>query len=150
MLRGVSAGGPRYTLATKAGRLIEARVFHLRSPAEADEYAGALASQVARLPVHLRGVLCADHRPVVVYTQSVTDRLGELFLQMNQRLERIAILVARTNATLLVQLERMVREAANTNRKVFHVAEGALEHLGPVLDGSELVRARAFVSEWKG
>lgn len=141
---------PGYTIECKAGRLIEARVLRLRTPADADAYSAALASQVARLPSQLRPVLCADHRPVMVYAQSVADRLTELFIEMNSRLERVAILVARSNATLLLQLERLVRDAAYANRKVFHSAEGALEHLGPILDASEQVRARAFVAEFKG
>ena len=65
-------------------------------------------------------VLCADHRPVVVYPQSVADRLVELFMDMNRRLERVAILVAPSNATLLLQLRRLVREAAYASRKVFY------------------------------
>ena len=138
-----------YTLGCRAGRLIEARVFRLRTAEDANAYATALASQVARVPPPSRPVLCADHRPVVIYTQSVADRLAELFANMNSRLERVAILVAPSNATLLLQLERLVKQASNTNRRVFHAHEGALEYLGSTLDASEMVRAKTFATEWK-
>ena len=93
-------------------------------------------------------VLCADHRPVRIYPQAVTDRLIELFVEMNTRLERVAILVSQTNATLFLQLQRIVREAGYENRRVFHEPEDALPHLGAGLDADELASARAFLAEY--
>jgi hypothetical protein len=138
---------PDYTLECRAGRLIEARIFRLRVAEDANGYAAALASRVARVPATSGAVLFADHRAVVVYTQPVADRLGELFANMNARLERVAILVAPTNATLLFQLDRLVRGAANPSRRVFQVPEAALDHLAGALDATERARAQAFVSE---
>jgi hypothetical protein len=134
----------------RAGRLIEARVFHLRDVQEINAYSAALGAHVAKLPGTLQPILLADHRPVVVYTQQVADRLAELFASMNSRLERVAILVARTNATLLLQLDRIAREAGNAHRRVFHAHTSALEHLQPALDAGENARARAFIAEWQG
>ena len=127
--------------------MIEARVFSLRSREEADQYSDALALQV-RAMSSPHPVLCADHRPVRIYPQAVTDRLIELFVEMNTRLERVAILVSQTNATLFLQLQRIVREAGYENRRVFHEQEDALPHLGAVLDADELASARAFLAEY--
>jgi hypothetical protein len=66
---------------------------------------------------------------------------------MNRRLVRVAILVARTNATLTLQLTRIVREAGNEHRRVFHDAGQALVHLAPVLDDAERNRVRNFLDE---
>jgi hypothetical protein len=137
-----------YSLEARVGRLIEARVFGLRTREEVDAYAVAAHMQVLRMPAHVRPVLCADHRPVYIYNQDVADRLMELFQQMNSRLERIAILVARSNATLVLQLERLVREASFSSRKLVFAPEEAEAHLAPILDTAELARLRAFVGEY--
>ena len=136
-----------YELDVKVGRLIEARVFRLMSIEEANAYSRALGARVAAFPAGERPILCADHRPVVIYPQAVADRLTELFVHMNTRLERIAILVARSNATLALQLNRIVREAGYENRRVFYESPGAVEHLGSVLDAAEKSRVRDFLDE---
>lgn len=138
-----------YTLETRVGRLIEARVTRLRTRDDANRYSEALGAEVARLPRQRAAILCADHRPIVVYPQPVTDRLVELFQVMNTRLERIAIFVSPTNATLLMQLERLVREAAFSKRRVFREPSAGLVHLGESLDPAELARARAFLDEYR-
>lgn len=137
-----------YAMANRVGRLIEARVFGLRTRDDADAYSRELGIQAMRVPARIRPILCADHRPVAIYPQPAADRLIELFLQMNARLERVAILVAPTNATLAMQLNRIVREASFSGRKVFHRAEDAQAHLAPVLEPDELARVRDFLSEF--
>ena len=92
----------RYLLENRAGRLIAARVFKLHDRADADEYAEALRLETTRHAPHRPAVLCADHRPVVVYPQPVTDRLTELFQLMNNRLERVAILVSPSDRKSVV------------------------------------------------
>ena len=147
MRSGPPSTAPPYTVETRVGRLIEARVFRLKTRADADAYSAALGDEVRRQPADRPAVLCADHRPVVVYPQPVTDRLVELFQQMNTRLERIAIFVSPTNATLLMQLERLVREASFEHRRVFREPETGLIHLGQSLDLPERARAQSFLSE---
>ncbi len=137
----------RYSIETRVGRLIEGRVFRLITREDADAYSDALATEVRRHPNDRAPVLLADHRPVMIYPQAAADRLIELFQDMNSRLERIAIIVWPSNATLLLQLERIVREAQFSNRRVFRDAAGVLEHLGVTLGSTEVARARAFLAE---
>ena len=137
-----------YQVEVKTGRLIEARVFGLRTRAEVDAYSAALAARVGSMPGPAP-VLCADHRPVVIYPQAVADRLGELFLAMNARLERVVLIAARSNATLVLQLERLVREAGVSHRRVVYAPEDAEKHLSPCLDPHELQRTRAFLAEYR-
>jgi hypothetical protein len=66
---------------------------------------------------------------------------------MNERLERVAILVAQSNATLNLQLARIVREAGFTARRVFLDVRQAEAHLATVLEPSELTRMREFLAE---
>lgn len=135
----------QYTVQSRVGRLVEARVFRLASAEDADEYGRAILDAVQRAPA--MPVLCADHRPVAIYPQAAADRLVEMFRPNNQRFERIAIVVAPTNATILLQLERIVREAGFDKRRVFRDGPAAAEFLKPVLDGRELARARSFLAE---
>lgn len=132
-----------FTVEVKKGRLVEARVQGLKDEARANAYSEALADVVRRSKERM--ILCADHRQVVVYSQPVADRLAELFAQMNQRLERIAVLVARSNATLSLQLERIVREAQNPSRRVFYEAAAAEAFLGEVLNVTERARLGTFL-----
>ena len=71
----------------------------------------------------------------------------ELFRPNNKRFARITLLIAPSNATLLLQLDRLVREAGSNLRRVFRDAESALGHLASALDPEELVRARGFLAE---
>jgi len=134
-----------FTVEVRTGRLLEARIRSLASRDEADGYAREIAARVAKLPPDVRPVLCADHRPVVVYTQPVADRLSELFQQMNDRLERVAILVNESNATLALQLRRIVREAGWSSRRVLTDGTEATTFLGEVLDAQERARLATFV-----
>lgn len=137
----------KYRVERRAGRLIEARVFGLRTREDADEYGAAIVTAIRAYSGKQAPVLCADHRLVVIYPQPAADRLVELFRPNNSRFERIAILVSSTNVTITMQLDRLTREAAFEHRKVFREAGGALAHLAGGLDTPELARARAFLSE---
>lgn len=119
----------------------------LRTPEDAERYSQDLSSHAARFSRSDRGVLLADHRAVRVYSQEVADTLVELFVRMNLRLERVAIVVAKSNATLVMQLDRLVREAAFAARRVCYTPEEAAEHLSPILSPEELSRAREFLAE---
>jgi hypothetical protein len=131
--------------------LVEARVRSLRRLEHAKQYGADIGRVVTSTPLGAEGgpILCADHRPVIIYPQSVADELTALFSAMNTRLSFVAILVARTNATLVMQLERIVREAKNPHRRVFHDPIQAHAFLEPHLTSAESVRMQAFLDEFR-
>jgi hypothetical protein len=133
-----------FELEVRKGRLILARIRALPSPAAAVEYALTLRETSARLSA-LSPILCADHRLVAVYSQEVSDELARLFARMNQVLVRIAVVAAHSNATLIMQLGRIIREAGNPNRKLFTDAQRATTFLDEILDPSERVEIRRFL-----
>jgi hypothetical protein len=137
-----------FSLATKVGRLVEARIFALRTRKDVDDYGDAFGTHLMRLPQTGRAILCADHRPVSIYAQEVADRLLEMFKPLNAHLERVAILTAPTNATFAMQLDRIVRAAGYAARKVVYAPEDAVQHLAPVLTPQELQRVRSFLEEY--
>lgn len=137
----------RYRVENRAGVLVEARVFWLGTAEDADDYAAAVRVAAQRCDGKRRPVLCADHRGANVYPPEVADRLLSAFKPNNGRFERIAILVAPENATLLMQLKRLTQQAGSESRKVLLDAAGALGHLRPALDDEERKRARAFLAD---
>ena len=130
----------------RVGRLVEARVRSLVTREDADTYSRELGQLVTSLPRVPTPVLGAHHRPVGIYPPQVTERLVELFAQMNTHLDRIAVLLAPTNAVLSLQLERLVRAAGNDRRRVFQDATLAARYLKESLDAREGARARTFLS----
>jgi hypothetical protein len=134
-----------FTVEVQVGRLIEARIESLRSLDRAVAYADAFAGALQRSPTGAPMVLCADHRAVPVYPQVVTDKLAALFGTMNSRLERIALLVSPTNATLSMQLGRIVREANNADRRVFTTPMEAEAFLADALTSAERMRLARFL-----
>jgi hypothetical protein len=137
-----------FSLVTNVGRLVEARVFALRTRKDVEDYGEAFGTHLMRLPQGVRAILCADHRPVNIYAQEVADRLLEMFKPLNAHLERVAIVAAPTNATFAMQLDRIVRAAGYAARKVVYTPEEAVQHLAPVLTPQELKRTRAFLDEY--
>jgi hypothetical protein len=137
-----------FSLTTKVGRLVEARIFSLKTRKDVEEYGDAFGTHLIRIPQGVRAILCADHRPVSIYAQEVADRLLEMFKPLNAHLERVAIVTAPSNATFAMQLDRIVRAAGYAARKVVYAPEEAVQHLAPVLTPQELKRVRAFLDEW--
>lgn len=139
---------PRFTVELRAGRLVEARVFWLKTAQDVADYQTALGAEFSKVPATLQVVLCADHRPVRVYPTPAADALTEAFRGNNTRLERAALVIDPTNATLLMQLERIVREANYERRRVFRDGSSALVHLNAALNEREQRRAAEFLAEW--
>jgi hypothetical protein len=135
----------RYLVENRLGRLIEARIWRLAAGEDANKYAADVRTTALQCSTKQLPVLCADHRKANVYPPEVADALALAFLPNNERFDRIAILVSPENATLLLQLQRLTRQAGSERRKVFLEPVQALEHLRAALDDKEHERARAFL-----
>jgi len=134
----------KFTVGMVVGRLLEARVNALADVADVDAYSEAVGRSIAGTRSGTV-ILCADHRAVAVYAPPVADELAELFSRMNTRLERVAILVSARNATLSMQLQRIVREAKNPARRVFDEASEAASFLHDALTDAERARLAKFL-----
>ena len=127
----------------RARRLVLARVFALPTVAAAQAYSAACAAEIGSA-VGGRPILLADHRAVRLYPPDVTDALCAVFRINNALIERIAILVSPSNATLHMQLQRITREAGGDVRRVFTRAAEATEFLEPSLSPSERGEVATF------
>jgi hypothetical protein len=135
-----------FTVEVQVGRIIEARITELRTLERAVAYGKAVSQLIKQSSGHEQMILCADHRAVAIYPQAVTDELAILFGINNHRLERVAILVAASNATLSMQLGRLVREAHNPGRRVFLAASEAEAFLGEIVTAAERTRLAQFLA----
>jgi hypothetical protein len=137
----------RFTIEHRVGRLIEARVFNLPDVASVAEYTAGL--QAAAAPLRdMSPVLLADHRPVFIYAPEVADALAGLFRGFNSVLTRAALIAAPTNATLNMQLGRLVREASAPWRRLFSDAAEAKSFLDEILSIEERRRAATFLGSF--
>lgn len=135
-----------YSVERKVGRLVEARVLELRTIERAETFSLAIREAVMSV-APARGVICADHRAVKIYPPEVAARLVELFVRVNASLERAALIISPSNATLSMQVQRIVRESENPLRRVFVDVPPMLAYLGEVLTPAELAAARAHLKQ---
>ena len=134
----------RFLVERNVGRLVEARIWRLNTAEDADDYAAAVIAAAAA--GEGKPVLCADHRAANIYPPVVADRLALAFLPNNNRFERIAIVALRENALLLMQLQRLTREAGTAQRRVCLEPSEAIDHLKSGLNADELSRAMSFLT----
>ncbi len=133
-----------FAVEQNVGRLVEARVFQLATAEAVERYRRAFAPYTRGRPLP---VLVADHRPARVYSPEVAEKLVSIFADLNRVWTRAALLVSPSNATLSIQLQRIVRESQNQWRRVFLEPAACTTFLGEVLDDAERDRLRAFLTE---
>lgn len=136
----------RYRVENRLGWLIEAKITCLANAEDASKYANDVRETALRCAPKRLPILCADHRAANVYPPDVADSLALAFRPNNGRFERIAILVSPANATLLLQLQRLTRQAGSERRRVCLEPGQALEHLRAALTHEEHERARVFLA----
>lgn len=138
----------KFCVARHTGRLLETRLFALWSDADVEKYARTFWTLARSTPGTAMPVLLADHRPVRAYPTHVLGRLDEIFASLNVKLERVAILSEKSNASVTLQLQRVVDRAGFVNRRLFTDPGAAIAHLSVALTPAERERAEAFAAEW--
>jgi hypothetical protein len=102
------------------GRLLEIDVrAGYRTTADVDEMIQNIKQQFGTIAEPTRIVIAADWRRCRVLTPEVSERVTQMLVGTNTRLERSAILHDSTQATSILQVMRIVREANFPNRRVF-------------------------------
>lgn len=132
-----------WTIAVNAGRLVEGRPLSLRTRHDAIAYCAEFRLLV---PPLRRAVICADYRAIAVFPPEVADELSRLMADMNPYVERSAILISSDHATNALQINRVVRETQNENRRRFTNAHELARWLGEVLDPHERERLAHFLA----
>lgn len=135
----------KFHVQCRVGRLIEARLEWLNDASEIVQVQEAM--NLAYAQAGAGAAVCADWRAVEVFSPEVGDALLELMRRGNGRFERSAVLLASANAIINLQVERLLREAANPARRAFRSAETQLAWLGEVLRSDELAQAKQMLGK---
>src|SRR5207248_609435 len=103
----------------------------------------------ATKPGQLIGVCDLRATKTEVYAPDVAQTLVEATSRYNERLERSAMILQKSHATLQLQTDRMVRETGHSNRRSFVDVAEAKAWLSSVLTREERARLEAFLAEHK-
>jgi hypothetical protein len=104
----------------RVGRLMEIRVAAgYRSVEDVDEMIAMMVDRVSRLDPDVKYVIAADWRNVTVMSPETAARARLMLAKSNARVERSSILTRKLHPTANLQVERLVREAENENRRHF-------------------------------
>jgi hypothetical protein len=127
-----------------AGRLVTYRVV----PPVDDSNATRAADQIrsAIVAVGRPVVICADLTEARTFSADTAAQFVALMKSDNPKLERSALLLDGASATLLLQMERMVREAGSPLRRIFLDRQAVRGWLHLVLSREEGVALEAFLA----
>ena len=122
-------------------RIVLVRVRSLDSVDEANALGRELMAAVSRARGQLVGT--ADFRAARIFSPPVTDAMVGILRGENARFDRSAFLVG-AGATFTLQIERVVREAANPRRRTFRDVTECEAYLGEVLGPAQ----RSWLHQW--
>jgi hypothetical protein len=111
-----------------------------RTVSDVDDMIAMIAAEFARIPEPTRIIIAADWRQCRVFTPSVAERATKMLTGSNPRVERSAILHDAGQATSILQVLRIAREAKLQNRRVFTDSAEMRAWLAEVTQPDELDR----------
>lgn len=127
-----------------AGRLVEVRVTPPLTLDEIKQFVEEHKATVSRIPDRYVGVV--DLHRANVFLPEVAEALIQLLSRMADQVERTAFLIGES-AVFALQIERVLRNAANPNRKSFRDPRPLTDWLGEVLNASERLRLDRFLTD---
>lgn len=137
----------RNTCRVVAGRVLEINVrAGYRVVSDVDDMIDMMTAEFERIPEPTRIVIAADWRACRVLTPFVAERVVKMLSRSNPRVERSAILHNVDQATSVLQVLRLTREAVFSNRRVFTDERELEAWLGEILTQPERARVKALLS----
>jgi hypothetical protein len=133
-----------YTIENRVGRFVELRVEAPVTDEELSPFHETLANVCK--PIRGKIAICTDLAGATVFTQSVTQRWTSIIKQESPLVERNAVLVGE-GAVFSMQVERIIRQAGQHNRKAFLSATALTAWLGEILTVRERTRLENFLHE---
>jgi hypothetical protein len=133
-----------YTIENRVGRLVELRVEAPVTDEELQEFHEKLARVCKPIPGQI--AICTDLVGATVFTQPVTLRWMSIIKEESPLVDRNAVLVGK-GAVFSMQIERIIRQAGQPNRKAFLVPSDLTNWLGEILSVREKARLEYFLRE---
>lgn len=128
----------------KVGRLVEVRGISPFGDSELDDFVTKYMASLTRTPG--KAVTVIDLRAATVLPEDQSKLFVTMFRRTNPLLERSAILIDPKNATLCLQLTRIIRESTNLARRAFTDMTRLTVWLDEVLSKEEQARLRMFLT----
>ena len=128
----------------RVGRLLEVRALLPIKLEEIPALTETMRGIFERAPRLVVAIL--DARAYGLEPPIATDHFIENIKRDNPRIERSAFLIEPGQSLLGLQLERIIREAGNPNRRLFRDVAAATAFLRPALTAEESSRLDAFLA----
>jgi hypothetical protein len=134
-----------FYLECRVGRLVEVRPEGLHSLADLSAIFSAIGQLRRAAPGP--GIYCVDWRRLRVLSPEVAETLASSMREGNPHTLRSAALTS-AQATLGLQLDRLIRETNHPSRRIFREAEPMLAWLAQVTTPEEQARAKQFLESF--
>jgi hypothetical protein len=133
-----------YRVENRAGRLIEVKLASPLVIEEVEQFTQQYIAVVRKIPVRYVGVV--NLLEAYVFPKAVADGLMKLLSGAAAHVERSALLIGES-AVFGLQVERLIREANNPNRRAFRNGQELVAWLGEVLTAAEKKELERFIHE---
>ena len=128
------------------GRLLEVRFAPgPRRLVDVPQMIDLVAARVAHLDPGVRFAVVADWRAVQIMSPEMAARALQMLAGVNQRVTRSALLTQPANATMNMQILRLIQEAENVHRRPFASPHSLYRWLSEVLTEPESRRLTEFL-----
>ncbi len=137
-----------FSVVNDVGRLIEARLHAPQSVEDIDAFREAM--RAAFVTTKGRALVCADWRGANLLAPPVADALTNLLRRGNAHVERAAVLLPHGTPLFSLQVERVLREAANPTRpprRAFASASALVPWLAETATEAERRRIASFLGD---
>jgi hypothetical protein len=128
----------------RVGRLLEVRAYLPIRVEEIPKLVKTLAAIYERAPRLVVAIL--DARAYGIEPPETVKFFVEAIKRDNPRIERSAFLIDQGQNLVGLQLDRVIREAGNPNRRLFRDVATATAFLSPSLNEEERARLDAFLA----
>jgi hypothetical protein len=132
-----------FSVDNRVGRLIEFRAFSPTNAEDLPEFVTLVRAAV--LKPKTKVVICCDMRGNLVMHPDTAGKVVEVLRADNPLVERAGYLV--DGAVFGLQIERIIREAKNENRRTFSSIPKLVGFLSAALTPAEIKRLQAFLEE---
>jgi hypothetical protein len=131
-----------HTVQNVTGRLVEVRVASPLTLEEVHQFVRAHQATISRIPDRYVGVV--DLLNARTFPADVAQSMIQLLSAMADRVERTAFLIGES-AVFALQIERVLRNAENPNRRAFRDPAELGRWLGEILTPHEQTRLAQFL-----
>ena len=133
-----------YRVENHAGRLIEVKLASPLVIEEVEQFTQKYVEVMRKIPVRYVGVV--NLLEAYVFPKAVAEGLMKLLSGAAAHVERSALLIGES-AVFGLQVERLIREANNPNRRAFRNGHELVAWLGEVLTAAEKKELERFIHE---